>query len=286
MTVDYSIWSFAYTHSALPHDFFGGTIQHSNQGIAQVPMVYSALLGGPTGEPPRPIVIDTGMTGEWSSAGVQYRNVETPAQVLAKVGLAPEAVETVILTHLHFDHAGNMRAFPNARFYLQRLEYEGWREQLRINLEHAGFDAGWRLGSLRPDDIGVLEGLIAEGRVEILDGDREIAPGVTCRLAARTHTFGSQWVEVHTQAGPYVIAGDCVYWYCNVEDMWPPGFVQGDSWKVLDCYRAILDVVGGEVDRIVPGHDPELFTRHPSWVAGLNEMAEINVAAAIGSKRP
>jgi glyoxylase-like metal-dependent hydrolase (beta-lactamase superfamily II) len=82
----------------------------------------------------KPILIDTGMKGDWSPSGKTYENVEHPDAILAKVGFAPEDIEDVILTHLHFDHAGNLDRFPNATFHVQRAEYEGWKEVY----EHAG----------------------------------------------------------------------------------------------------------------------------------------------------
>ena len=56
-----------------------------------------------------------------------WKSVEGLA-VLAKTGFRLEQVDTLILTHLHFDHAGNFAAFPNARLIVQRREYERWLE--------------------------------------------------------------------------------------------------------------------------------------------------------------
>ena len=102
MACDYSIWAFAYTRSNMPRDFFGGTLLESNQGMIRNPMVYTAVHGGETDGNKRLIVIDTGMKGGWSPSGKQYEDVEHPTEVLAKIGFAPEDVEIVILTHLHF----------------------------------------------------------------------------------------------------------------------------------------------------------------------------------------
>jgi hypothetical protein len=76
-----------------------------------------------------------------------------------------------------------------------------------------------------------------------------------------------------------VVAGDCVYWYENIEKMWPPAYVQGNTWNLIKVYRAIRDAVGDETDRIVPGHDPELFLRHPVFEVGHHPVAEIHLAA-------
>lgn len=287
MRTDYSIWAFEFTHSSMPHDFFGGTVKNSDKGPARVPMIYSALLGGAEGEVPKPVVIDTGMKGDWSPSGNVYENCEPPPTILAKVGLDPRDVETVILTHLHFDHMGDLEAFPKAKFFVQQAEYDGWKRVFQLPDDVLRPTAqGWPLSSIHPPDFDVLDGLIEAGRVNFIDGDEEVAPGIVCHLARDSHTFGSQWVEVRTKSGPYVIAGDCVYWYENLENMWPPAYVQGNCWNLLAAYREISQVLGGDVRHLVPGHDPLVFERHPSWVAGLNKLAEINLAAGAVSKNP
>ena len=144
----------------------------------------------------------------------------------------------------------------------------------------------WPLSSINQADFVILERLIAEGRVAMLKGDTKIAPGVTCRLARDTHTFGSQWVEIINRNGPYVVAGDCVYWYVNIERMWPAGYVQGNTWNLIETYRRLRAPLNDDVNRIVPGHDPELFERHPSWMAGHNPVAEIHLAKGAISRRP
>jgi glyoxylase-like metal-dependent hydrolase (beta-lactamase superfamily II) len=286
MATDYSIWGLAYARSDMPRDFFGGTLVESNQGRVRNPMVFSALRGGRAGERPRPIVVDTGMKGTWSPSGKGYENVETPATVLAKVGIRAEDVETVVLTHLHFDHAGNLDAFPNAVFHVQRAEFEGWRRVFAWEGPLGSDSRMWPLSSMSRADFAFFERLVGDGRVRFVDGDQEIAPGVNVRLARDSHTFGSQWVEVETGSGPYVVAGDCVYWYANIERMWPPGYLQGNAWNLIEAYREIRRLLKDEVRRIVPGHDPELFVRHPSWTTGHHPVAEVHLAAGERSQRP
>ncbi|NQU72127.1 MAG: N-acyl homoserine lactonase family protein [Rhodospirillales bacterium] len=286
METDYSIWAFAYARSSMPRDFFGGTLINSNKGRVRNPMVYSAILGGEVGGAARPIIIDTGMKGDFSPSGKGYKNVESTETVLAKIGLVPDEIETVILTHLHFDHAGNLDQFPNAEFLVQRAEYDGWKRAFELPGDLGSNTKMWPMSSINKNDFVVLDALIAEGRVRFLHGDAEIAPGVHCHFAPDTHTFGSQWVEVRTADGPYVVAGDCVYWYQNIEAMWPPGYVQGNCWRLIDIYQDITRLLDGRTDRIVPGHDPELFERHDSWVAGFNHVAELHLAAGQVSRRP
>ena len=286
MTTDYSIWAFAYARSEMPHEFFGGTLRWSNKGVIHNPMIVSAIVGGGIGGAKKPIVFDTGVRGGVSPRGKVYKNFETPDQVLAKVGIRAEEVETLVLTHLHFDHAGNIASFPNAKIYIQRAEYDGWKKVFKMPGALGADVHGWPLSSINPADFEEIDRLIAAGRVVFLDGDAEIAPGVVCRLARDTHTFGSQWAEVRTPDGPYVIAGDCVYWYDNIEAMWPPAYVQGSPWNLIETYVGLRRLLEDRIERIVPGHDPVLFERHPSWTAGANEVAELRVGRGAESRRP
>ncbi len=68
--------------------------------------------------------------------------------------------------------------------------------------------------------------------------------------------------------------------------MWPPGYIQGNAWNLIETYRRLRELLNDDVDRIVPGHDPELFERHPSWTVGHNPVAEIHLAAGATSRRP
>ncbi|MGH7035755.1 MAG: N-acyl homoserine lactonase family protein [Stellaceae bacterium] len=284
---DHSIWSFCYARGRLPADFMGGCPVCSNQGLVEVPMVYSLVASHSASHERRAILVDTGFSSGRSMTGRQFDDFETPPTVLAKVGYRPEDIDTVVLTHLHFDHAGNFDAFPRARIYVQRLEYERWKLVIAAIPDIAVGKQSWMLSSLDVDVFTKLDRAIEAGRVTFLDGDKEIAAGITCHLAENTHTFGSQWVEVATSDGPYVLAGDCVYWYANVERMWPPGYLQGDTWRLIETYRELRALVGEDrLERIIPGHDMETFKRHPSWAVGKNLFAEVHLAAGEKSRAP
>ena len=285
MTPDHSIWSFCYARGRLPKDFMGGCPVCSNQGMVDIPMVYSLIVTAPAMATRRVILVDCGFKSGNSMTGRKFENFEAPETVLAKTGFTPADVDTLVLTHLHFDHAGNFDVFPNARIVVQRREFERWKEviatlpDLSLGKEH------WAVSSMDVEAFGRVASAVEQGKVELIEGDVEIADGIHCRLAADTHTFGSQWVEVATPQGPHVIAGDCVYWYANIERMWPPGYVQGNTWNLVGTYQRLRTVVGNErLQRIVPGHDMETFSRNPSWTAGLNPVAEVHLAAGEPSR--
>ena len=161
MAADWSIWAFRYARSDMPRDFFGGTLVNSNKGRINNPMIYSLIYGGEV-DSEKPILIDTGMKGDWSPSGKNYENVEQPDTILAKVGFAPEDIEDVILTHLHFDHAGNLEQFPNAIFHVQRTEYEGWKEVYGMPDGLGSDTTMWPLSSMQEKDLDAVEFLLFE----------------------------------------------------------------------------------------------------------------------------
>jgi hypothetical protein len=77
-----------------------------------------------------------------------------------------------------------------------------------------------------------------------------------------------------------------VYWYANLEKMWPPGYIQGNPWNVMQVFEKMSGIVGDKLPRVVPGHDMEVFKRNVSWTAGLNPVAELHLAAGEKSRRP
>jgi len=285
MAHDHSIWSYCYARGRIPTDMMGGCPVCSNQGMTDIPMLYSVIASAPVAAERRLILVDCGFKSGDSMTGSRFQNIEMPETVLAKTGFKPEDVDTLVLTHLHFDHAGNFDAFPNARIYVQRREYERWTEVIAAIPDLSLGKQHWALSSMDVEVLQRFGAAVDSGRAILLDGDTEIAPGVHCRLATDTHTFGSQWVEVETRSGPYVIAGDCVYWYANIERMWPPGYVQGNTWNLVATYDKLKALVGpDQLERIVPGHDMRVFTRHRNWLTGLNPVAEVHLASGETSR--
>jgi glyoxylase-like metal-dependent hydrolase (beta-lactamase superfamily II) len=282
---DYSIWNCCFARGELPVDFMGGVMINSNAGHVETPMAFSIIATAPGVVPRRVIAVDTGFEGGRSMTGNYFKKVETIPTVLAKLGYTPDDIDVVVLTHLHFDHAGNFNAFPNAEIIVQRVEFESWKSEIAAMEDTSIGKRSWKLSSIDVSLIERFDAAVVAGRITLLDGDKEIAPGIFCRLAKDSHTFGSQWVEIQTPAGPYVCAGDVVYWYMNIERMWPPGYVQGNAWNLVRIFEQLRDLVGPEhLDHIVPGHDLEIYKRHPTWTVGENPIAEIHLAAGERSR--
>ena len=119
----------------------------------------------------------------------------------------------------------------------------------------------------------------------MIEGDVEVLPGITAHLAKDSHTFGTQWFEVQTRNGLFAIAGDAVYWYSNIEKMWPPGYNQGNPFNQLFTYERIRKTLSRELERLIPGHDPLVWQYHRTWTTGSNEVAEVNLARGQRSQK-
>jgi glyoxylase-like metal-dependent hydrolase (beta-lactamase superfamily II) len=202
-------------------------------------------------EGPQKILVDTSFQSVERTWEVRHRKiVRGPEQevlaALASAGARPEEIAIVIHTHLHYDHCGNNRLLPNARFFVQR-------EELRYALAPTSFDATAYFApslGITPDYLGT--------KFELLDGDAEIADGVRV-ITTPGHTPGHQSVIVDTAGGRYCIAGDAVMWYENLEKRIPPGI----HTSMIEC-MASLERIAREADHVLPGHEPKVFARQPA----------------------
>lgn len=276
---DWSIWTFQFAEGRLPIDFVRGSPVQSNLGHVEVPMIFS-LLQSDSG---KRVLVDTGFASGDSMTGPGFKKFVRSDEVLRRHGIDPATIDTLVLTHLHFDHAGNIAAYPNALIYLQRAEYDGWIAAID-EFGHLGTSKDrWAFSSLDIGNFDALEAARAQGRVILLDGDFVLRDGVTLRLARDTHSFGIQWLEVQTVAGAFALAGDICYSYYGVERMWPPGYLQGNAWNILREMLRIKAVAGDDLARLLPGHDMEIFTRHPSGESHGVRVAELYLASGHAS---
>jgi len=275
---NYSLLNLCYAKTDMPKDFFGGAGIMSNQGTATVPMHMTLIKGEHNGD--RCLyLVDCGFKEPIWFERYGFYDWEDPRTVLAKVDAAPEHIQAILVTHMHFDHIGQLDIFPNAHIYLQRTEFEGWSQALNLPPKFHPGSNPWLYSSFEPKDMQALARAEDAGRLTLLDGDTEVFPGITGRLATRCHTFGSCWWEISTADGPFIIAGDTVYWYANLEQMWPPGYGQGDAFELLLLYDILKQRVDDRIDRIIPGHDYALYKKYPSWIKGKNPVAEVHCPA-------
>jgi len=147
-----------------------------------------------------------------------------------------------VMSHLHYDHAGGAHLFPKAELVVQRDEYSyahypaSFFEPFyyRKNFDLPGYR--WRL----------------------LDGDTELAPGLTV-LRTDGHTPGHQSLLVHLpQTGPVLLTGDACYWMEHAERERVPGVVWNPT-LALHSIKKINTIARLTGARIFPGHDPSFW---------------------------
>jgi glyoxylase-like metal-dependent hydrolase (beta-lactamase superfamily II) len=203
----------------------------------------------------RTIVVDTGF--DYPAARARGRTLLThPVDALRAIGIDPEQVGDVVITHLHYDHAGNLGAFPNARFHLQDNEmiYATGRCMCHPRLRYP----------FEIEDVVTMVRRVYAGRVNFVDGDEEIAPGISLHHVPG-HTRGLQCVRVETARGPVVLASDAAHFYANIERQNPfPILV--DLAAMMESWRKLARLAGDQL-RTVPGHDPLVMQRYPRLAA-------------------
>jgi len=199
------------------------------------------ILGGET-----PVMVDTGI------ANIFPPFSQTPEQTLeanlARHGLEPGDVGLIVHTHIHVDHVGYDDRLPNARIVIQRGELEYAANPL---FPPFLFD---------PADHAKLTGPLRD-RVEIVDGDADIAPGIrTIRTGG--HTPNHQMAYVDVPSGRAVITGDNVY-------LADPGVTQGvppGYFVNLFEVTAALERIKADADHVLPMHDETVYDRYPGGV--------------------
>ena len=192
----------------------------------------------------RTIVVDTG----YDAAEGERRGrpiLRDPADQLRAFGVDAGAVETVVVTHLHYDHAGSLDRFPAATLHLQAAEMAYatgpcmCHEALRM--------------PFTAEHVCEMVRRLYQGRVVFHDGDAEVAPGVTVHRIGG-HSRGLQAVRVRTRAGWLVLASDASHYYEN----WILGKPFPIVVDVEDMLRgfAIIRALASSRELVVPGHDP------------------------------
>jgi glyoxylase-like metal-dependent hydrolase (beta-lactamase superfamily II) len=211
----------------------------------------------------RTILVDTGFSPR-ASAERGYALEIDPIEALARIGLDPDGIEDVVLTHLHFDHAGNLDRFGKARFHVQEAEaaYATGRCMCEQHLRWP-FDV---------EDAVALVRRTYAGRVVFHDGDAAPFPGITLH-SLPGHSKGVQAVRVATPRGPVLLASDVSHYYANFLRL-APFRITIDSIATLRSYRKLMELAGGDVRRIIPGHDPKVRKLYPRRdVAGVELIA-------------
>jgi N-acyl homoserine lactone hydrolase len=271
----YSIWVLEYSYVKKFHKS-GVLYGAHNEGFVKLPYCYTVIKGNG-----HVAMVDVGHNDkDYAKEFADFLGVkgwQSPRTVLAEIGLTPEDIDSIFISHAHFDHFGNVGEFPKATFYIQEREIEKWVWGLSLP-ERMRF----LLTGIDPGDILRGVELARQQRLVCVDGTmQDVLPGIDLHAAFDTHTWGSMWVTVRNDGKTasqdcWVLAGDLVYQFENLGDSGaggapdrmyiPIGLAVGSHTNLLNTTEEMVRAVGNETRRVLPVHEERLKDRFPSRI--------------------
>ncbi|MEM7216388.1 MAG: N-acyl homoserine lactonase family protein [Pseudomonadota bacterium] len=197
------------------------------------------------------IVVDTGYD-EGEASRRDRPILRDPANALQTIGISAENVTTVIITHLHYDHAGGLDRYPNAIFHLQKSEMEfATGPCMCADVLQMPFTV---------DHVCEMVRNVYSGRVVFHDGDGAVADGVTVHCVGG-HSRGLQAVRVKTSAGYLCLASDASHYYENFL-LKKPFPIVVDLESMIAGFDLIRKLASSP-SLVIPGHDPQVTVSFP-----------------------
>ena len=244
---DYKVYAVEY--ASIPEWDVTGMLLGAEAPVVADGSMMVWLIKDPDG---RNILVDTGCRPDHpnlSNSQARERYIR-PDEAVAKVGVGPENITDIIVTHLHWDHADGVSLFPNAHIWIQKAELEyyatsAWQE----GGDHRGVD---------PRNVTELVELNTAGRVTLVDGDDQgdipgnpdihgWAPFVCIPVPRRRLP----------RDGTVILASDNVWFYANLKKNLANSltFDPEAQLKAQDRMRGLAS----KPDWIIPGHDGAVF---------------------------
>lgn len=210
----------------------------------------------------RVVLIDSGSDREvCEQRGHEF--LRCPVEALKQIGVEADDVDDVILTHMHWDHIGNLEHFNKARFHVHELEMA---HATGCSMCHPAMRRTYSVEQV----CNVIRALYG-GRVCFnSETSLEVAPGITVHHVGG-HTPGLQVVRVHTARGYVLLASDAMHFYDNALLGEPfPVFINVKAY--LDAFKELEDLADSQ-DHIIAGHDPVVRELYPAWSEETRDFA-------------
>lgn len=198
-------------------------------------------------------IVDSGFHRERYFRQFTVKDYVKPSEAIAPLGINPEDVTDLLVTHMHWDHAGGIGLFPAARVWIQKDEYDYYTgDAWQAAGTHGGIDA---------EDVVEIVRRNTQGKVSFVRGDDQTSlPGIGFGVGGK-HTWASQFVSVRTREHVVVVASDNMYLYENLEKHLPVAQTldAASNLRTQDRMRSLAS----EPRLLVPGHDAAVFDRFP-----------------------
>jgi glyoxylase-like metal-dependent hydrolase (beta-lactamase superfamily II) len=196
-------------------------------------------------------IVDSGFHRDQYFKQFAVKDFILPSEAIAPLGLSPDDVTDIFLTHMHWDHAGGIDLFPKARVWIQKDEYDHYTgDAWQAPNTHGGIDAS---------DVVEMVKRNIDGKVSFVRGDDDTSlSGITFGVGGK-HTWQSQFVSVQTRERIVVLASDNMYLYENLDAHTPIA-------QTLDAVSNLrtqdrMKSLASEPRLLIPGHDPAVFDR-------------------------
>jgi glyoxylase-like metal-dependent hydrolase (beta-lactamase superfamily II) len=199
------------------------------------------------------ILVDTGYSRATAEIRGNRTYVASPAETLRELGVPAARVRSIVITHLHYDHAGTIDDFLDAVVYVQKSEFDFWTSPLASRGEYPH--------EIEAEDLAAVCRRKVSGTLELRDGDYALNTNVTVHLVGG-HSPGLQIVRV--VAGPHalVLASDSSHFYENIDNDRPFAIVDHlpSMYRAFDTAKSLAS----DPRLVVPGHDPQVLVRFPA----------------------
>jgi glyoxylase-like metal-dependent hydrolase (beta-lactamase superfamily II) len=188
------------------------------------------------------------------------RNRETlvdPLDALGHLGIDPDAVGRIVVSHAHYDHIGNLDRLPAAEVVMTARELEFWTgpHAGRIQFAH----------STEPAELAALARARDDGRITTFEGTLRL--GEVTLIEVGGHTPGQLVALAPVPGGRAVLAADALHFYDEL-DRDRPFFVVADLEAMYAGFDLLGELAAPEDHVLVAGHDADVGRRFPGRASG------------------